>query len=470
MYGNHEQTIILSERLTLTSLLAGAALLAFVELDHALDAAPLAVFEPSPALVGFMTDPHRFILVRAANQIGKTYQGCARLARTMLENPGRTYRAIGPNNRQTHKVLGGYLATFLRPHLAPGSYYTPGRGWNNNTIRLANGSTCELLSSEGHPQTHAGPALDGILMDEVPKPAIFTESLSRLTTKNGFFWVLMTPVDRPVEWYRDIVEAEGSKWREYTVEYCHANVPWKTFDEVQEHLDAMASAPWHYQQRVFGAWDGVTLDRFYMGLSDANFAELDIRQHVWNIGLTFDHGERAGSEVCLLVLYRPQEGMGYNRPMRWHVLDEYVSDRSTSIDEDAEGVRSMLRAHGITLDEVDLVTGDTNTAKSAAGEAKKVNEMLEHAFAALLGRQGPPFRIQDAEKHLGQFGRRLTNQLLRHGDLTIDPRCTETARCLRHWKGKEKGDDGELKHIPDALRYFLTRAARGQLAYDRLRF
>lgn len=413
---------------------------------------------------------NRLILVRAANQIGKTYQGCARLAEVMIGHPGGEYRAVGPNKSQANKVLGKYLANFLKPHLAPGSYYTPGKGWNDNLIRLANGCTCEIKSSEDHPQTHAGPALDGILMDEVPKQAIFTESLSRLTTKNGFFWVLMTPVDRPVEWFKKLVQAEDSAWVEYTVEYKHANVPWKTASEVEAHLANMRSAPWHYRQRVFGDWDGVTLDRFYEGFTDTNVVELATAGEKWSIGLTMDHGEKAGSEVCILMLYRSQLGRGPNRPKRFHALDEYVSDHATSIDEAALELLAMLDRHGISPDGVDLVVGDINMTRGSGHAAMKVNEALELAFAHALGRPMAPFRIDDAEKHLGSYGRHLTNQLLIDDDLTIDPRCTTLLHSLKHWKGKDSGSDGKLKHMPDALRYFLTRASRGEVAYDRLRY
>lgn len=445
---------------------------AFVELETLTNANLLLTFEASPRFAPFMGDPARFILLRAANRVGKTRHGCARLALDMVTIPGLRCRAVGPTARQTQDVMGRYLAEFLAPYLAPGSYYTEGKGWNTNTIRLANGSVCQLKSLEDNPQSHAGDELDRILLDEVPTRAIFTESLMRVHSRRGSVWVLMTPVDRPVEWFRKVVEAEQTIWTQYVVEFSAEACPWYDDDQVEEHLAVLRASPWDYAQRALGAWDGVTVDRIFTALTEANVSAFKPRaDETFQIGITLDHGEKAGREVALLAVWQLDMAMwaGVAQPrVRVHILDEYESAKATSIEEDAVELIKLLDQHNIRPDEVDLAVGDTNAGKAYAGA--KVNTALEHAIAQHLRLRRSPFRIQDAWKADADYGLRLINWMLRRGELTVHPRCTSLMKTLRHWKGTTRGDDGELKHFADALRYLLTAATANVPTYDRLRF
>lgn len=451
--------------------LSGDEAAAFLELEALVAANPLATFDPAPWARDFMADAHRFLLLRCANRVGKTYQGCARLALDMVRTPGLRCRAVGPTARQTQDVMGRYLAHFLGPYLAPGSYYVDGKGWNTSTIRLANGSICQLKSLEDHPQSHAGDEFDRVLLDEVPTRAVLTESINRVTSRKGSVWVLMTPVGRPVEWFRAVVEAAGTIWRQYVVPFSAEACPWYDAEQVEERLAVLASSPWDLAQRGEGAWDGVTVDRIFSALTEANCSAFKPRGgETFQVGLGIDHGEKAGREVALLALWQEEPvawaGMSTKR-CRVHILDEYASKSATAIEEDAVELIAMIESHGMKVDDVDLAVGDTNAGKAYQGT--KINAQLEQAIAHHLRLRRSPFRVQDAYKADMDFGLRLVNWMLRRGELTIHPRCTGLLKTLRHWQGKSTGEDGELKHMADTLRYLLAKITEGVPLYDRLR-
>jgi hypothetical protein len=67
------------------------------------------------------------------------------------------------------------------------------------------------------------------------------------------------------------------------------------------------------------------------------------------------------------------------------------------------------------------------------------------------------------------WGQRSINSAASRGDLLVHPRCRHTLRMLRHWKGTTRGDDGEMAHIADALRYVLIGALGSQHEYATLR-
>jgi len=123
----------------------------------------LMLFQPSPALVGFMRSTARRILVRAANRVGKTKHAAAKLATLMLERAGGRFRAVAVNYQQSIAVVGQYLANFLpADQLAPNCRFSLENGWTHQLIVLRNGTTCEIRSCEQAAISHAGSDLDGV--------------------------------------------------------------------------------------------------------------------------------------------------------------------------------------------------------------------------------------------------------------------------------------------------------------------
>jgi hypothetical protein len=466
----------------------------------------LLTFVPSPALAKAMIDRHRWKVYRLPNRMGKTRHGAAEVAQQMIDEPGTRARAIGPTSRTTHRVQGRYLFHFLREHLAPGSYYIEGKGWNTDTIRLRNGSFCELKSVKDDPQTHAGDEFDVVWFDEVPLPAHWTENCNRVGSRRGRVLVTVTPVDRPTEFLQDDIEGpadsqarkdarsqeaecwagardyiQTTRWRTWVSEFTRASAPWKSEEEVEEQLEIFRSSPWSYDQRARGAWDGVTEGRVFRAFTDRNESAAT-PQGAALIGFSADHGEKAGRECVIFGAWQKGSAIEFGRrrdSYRVMILDEYVSADASGIDDDGREIVERLAALRWPAANLDLAVGDVNTAgKGYAGAS--VNEALEEAIAhelavrAAAGRAPQkktcPFRIVTPDKLQNDFGMRLINWMLRRVELTIHPRCVALLKSIKHWKGGGSGEDGELKHIADSLIYFIVKIVEDSADYQRLRF
>ncbi len=434
----------------------------------------LLTFEPSPIFAQLAHERSKRILIRAANRVGKTRHLAWIIADRMVNNSRYRARVVGPTNDHIHNVLGKYLSEFLGPHLAPGSYYVEGKGWNGGrarTIILDNGSICELKSLKDDPDAHSGRSCHIIGFDEPPTLAHYTENAARLVDTRGQMIIAATMVNRPVAWLRTMVQGEednpgpgrtvhGSGWVQFVAAFSRENCPWYTDEQIEEWLSTMQTSPWEYGQRVHGEWDGVTPERIFIGVDESTFSH-DPPSGQVRIGLGIDHGVVAGHQAAVLIAYRDT--------MIW-VIDEYVSSVATAPEDDARGILRMLSRHHIQPTSVDMAVGDVNTGKGFAGW--RVNQAIELAIAQAMHRRTSPFVIQSPDKTPGSvdWGLRCINYSARRGDLLVHPRCTHLADCLKHWKGRKVGDDGKLSHIADALRYVLTAAIGSHATYARLRF
>lgn len=404
----------------------------------------------------------RLICVRAANRVGKSRHAAWVAAREAIELPAQLgrparIRIVGPNRAQVNDVIGRYLSEFLKGHLSDRSYYT-GKGFNSNVILLANGSTIQLKSLEDDPQTHAGDELDLVCLDEPPKRAHFAENLARIGSVRGRMIVVLTPVDRPVEWFREIVEAEDSPWVQIVAAFNAENCPWYDADQIEEHLETMRASAWQWAQRVEGAWEGVSSDRMLSGFSDDSVTTENPAGDV-SLGLTFDHGILAGKTVALLWAESGQ----------WvYVCDEFVADRAMTPEAVADAVVTMLGRHGFTLADVSWAVGDINVSGHTG---HKINAELERELKKRNGGHRLPFRIRAPYKRAGSihYGIRLINYAFSRYDLRIHSRCTQLVDACKHWAGGKSGHDGLLSDRIDALRYGALRVFAPRKTYAVLR-
>lgn len=407
----------------------------------------IALFRPSPALAPFMVDRSRRIFVRSANRTGKTKHACVRLAKTLIEEPGR-YRAVGVNHVQTTRVLGKYLYEYLPPSLlVPNCRYSPENGWTHGLIRLRNGSECQLLTDEMDARAHAGDDLDGVLHDEPPREEILSESQTRTMARNGWIWVAATPINAPVAYLKRMIDAEGSPWKEYVVPLTPENCPWYTRKQVLDWIDEAAASPGTYRQKVFGDWEGDTVDRTFTGWGPDCIVRgsLDsiLGDEPYTLGIGVDHGEGVGKQVAVIVVWTHD---------RIYVIDEIVNERATTPDDDARAILKRLDEWGWRLDEVQHFRGDVNSGGKLAG-GQKVNDLLCAALHRQAGFKRVAVEVQAADKGRGsvEYGERLLNNALLRGSLLVHDRCATLIRCLRHYSGEEA-----LKHLIDSLRYIIV--------------
>lgn len=433
---------------------------AALALRHSVTQSPLLYFDPSPPLAAFGRDDSRRILVRAANRVGKTRHAAWKLGRYMLANPGARCRAVGPTARQVNNVLARYLAHFLGPSLARGSYWTEGRGFNAaNLIKLGNGSICQLMSYEQTPDAHAGDEMDVIWLDEPPSPPIFQESLARLLSRDGALWLTLTAVGRPVKWLRQLIQAEGSTWSEHVVRFTRDAVPWYSRSQVDAWLAEMASVPWQYAQRVECAWEGVTEDRRLSAFSDRNVVPLTVgARQGWDerrpvhAALVADHGEDAGHSAWVLFLWQVAHHRLGSPTLAIRAADCWTNAKRMSAEREARAVADMVSANGVTLADLDFAVGDINSAGKSAG-GRSLNQVYEGLFARMMGEspERPTLLFRPAHKGADSIdaGLMRCNQLLDAGQLMLSERAELLCEAAAHWAGKQ--DD--MVHLVDALRY-----------------
>lgn len=408
----------------------------------------LMLFCPSPALRPFMRDRAKRILVRAANRTGKTRHAAARLAQEMLDKPNGRFRAVGVTYQQSVSVVGRYLAEFLPPsELAPGCRYSLENGWTHQLIRLRNGATCEMRSQDQKAVAHAGSDLDGVWIDEPPPSDIFMESVTRVMARDGWVWVTMTPIGRPVQWFRDIVEAEDSEWVQYEVVMSPMNCPWYSADQVESWIEEARAFPDSFEQKIKGAWEGITSARTFTGWTSQQLLRGDLDEVLggrpYTLGIGIDHGEGVGKQVAIFAVWTSEEV---------YVIDEIVNTEPTAPEQDARAILHRLGEWGWRLDEVRCIRGDVNSGGKLSG-GRKVNELLTQELNLQAGFRRTAVEVTVPDKGRGsvEYGERLINNALLRGTLFIHDRCAKLVHSMRHYAGEE-----DLKHPVDALRYIVA--------------
>ena len=414
----------------------------------------LALVKPSPAFEGFVRSSEivRCTLLRAANQVGKTYHACLKLVREAIVCPNR-YRITGPTFRQTVAVSGKYLNELIPPSLLRnGSVYSARRGWRDRLIELANGSIIEILSYDQDPDAHAGGQIKGFILDEAPPEPIFHESMARLTSvRDAWTVIAATMVGRPKPYLRKIVEAPGSPWRQTVVGFNAESCPWLSQEMIEARiLDCLAS-PATYGARILGEWPGLTEGRVFTGYDPAKHLRgrdswAKSVTH-WRIGL--DHGKGKNRQVAVLVgLTLDRKGVNAA-----HIFREFRSTGRGALtpEQIAAGIVAMIRdvadfgdlAVNILLGRLKII-GDTNAA--GLGVDDKYNAVIAQELKAL----GVPNRIDNPNKRAGSVGdgEALLNALALRDGLSIDPACELMSDALGHYVGV-----ADLKDPVDALRY-----------------
>ena len=399
---------------------------------------PREAFTPSPALALFYGSLRRRELLRTANRAGKTTTCAAKLASIMETTPGGRYRGVSVDYPQSRKAMGLKMAEMITPSaLVTGCNYNQTRGWSHNLIRLKNGASMQIMNNTQDPQSFEGDALDGLWFDEPPKQQNWLPNVSRLVDRSGFLWVSATMVGRPIKWFRQIAEAEGSPWRQHVVNFSKETCPWYTDAQIASWLAEAKAAPWEYEQRINAAWEGVATGRRYTGYTDASIIP-GLPPGRWELGVGIDHGEGGGNQVAVLVAWDP---VG----KKMILIDEYISEGPTTIEQDARGIRLMLERWGWGPGNVTDWRGDTNSAgKGRVGFT--VNDLLGRALGV---------RINTPDKRSVETGEFLVNLALLQGRLQVLKGLVAVDETMRYYDGTE-----EYKHTSDAIRYL----AKGILA------
>lgn len=410
--------------------------------DRALSAFPFLrmIQNGSPKQRDFALSQSRRHLLRAGNRCGKTAAGATRAWMHVME-PHRRLLVLAADHTSKVAVVGRELADQAPRGMLKNSDYNKVRGWKNNIIQLRNGSEIIFRSGESASMAVAGIEASGAWCDEPPDEVLYGEVSSRVAVSRGPIWLTMTPIGRPVEHIKVRVHGDPDKgiepseeWEETVIHLSSEDCPWRDPTSIEAQIASYM--PWEVPQRVHGAWEGASIDRLFFAFDPTKHIITSVPRAAWTLAIAMDHGELAGRQIAILLAYNRM-----NKSVI--ILNEYVSTHRTTIEEDAEGIRSMLGEHGFDPSQIDHWWGDINSA--GKGDGRSINQRMGDCLGV---------RINPPDKSAGSImaGVHAINTGLRGGHLSVHRRCKNALKALNYWNGK----NDDLKHAADALRYGLV--------------
>jgi hypothetical protein len=399
----------------------------------------------------------------SANGIGKTYKGAAEAWWHMLgAHPHRDVPELRrgwvlcPDLKKGWFNISRVMRELEPPDvLDPACKFVEGIGYlyrsrkiiavKGGGMMVGNGCKQDVMALEGD-------QIGWLWVDEPPTPHHWAAARARVDRTAGPIWLTATPINRPVEWLRAVLEGDPDKgtapepgWWVKHYPLNARNAPHKTSDEIQRMIDGYL--PFERPQRIKAEWDGYAEGRwipaFREHLHCFNNSDPTIPAQMDFYG-GWDHGEKPGAEAAYLL--------GYDGFRAW-VLGEYSSPPGSGPEQHAEGFEKLLEEWDLGLTDVRSCWGDVNSAGWMM-PGHSVNQVLEAAFAKRVRMVQPPFRMFPARKH-GQGSiknrARLINNTILSDRLRVHESCRQLRKSLMYWMG---GND-DLKHPIDGLGYVL---------------
>ena len=409
----------------------------------------------------------RYRLFRAANDAGKSYAGAAEAWWHLLgQHPfrptppkGSEGWALVPDVKQGWKTACKALRKLEPPGvLHPRCRYLPEVGYlvgNTKILMVSENHGAGFLVGKGCKQdviSIEGDKIQWVWVDEPPKRQHFAAVRARLVNR-GPLWATLTPINRPVEWFRDMVdgnpeeglEAHEPGWLSMQVALTPENAPHRSPLEIAERIAECLSH--ERAQRIEASWEGYTQGRWVPGFTDVNVVDDEhIQRMVSTVKVTailsFDYGERPGATVGYLQAWTGSA---------LYVLGEWVSDeRMTPMEEVRSQNEKLLGAWGLSPFAIDHAKGDSNTA-GKLGLGFTMNQLYEASWADVTKSAVPPFTFSPPRKGAGSVkarARMLSTACL-SGKFFVHQECSRLRHSLRHYMGK----NDDLKHPFDACGY-----------------
>lgn len=445
----------------------------------------LRLTEPQLA---FLADSAQAVLLRGANQVGKTLAGHVDLIHTARGT--HPYRPVAPGpvnilvlseSWEQMGQAGGFMeklwALLPKDEIDPRIRFEPGRGISGKPPRIVfvkgpgKGSVITFATYRQGAARLAGSTIHAVFLDEPPPASLYQEIVPRLLRLGGYLRIMFTPVlDMPDQaWLRELVKAgqvsEHNPWlTEANTWPRGAPFPLYGRQAIEKFRLSLPAAV--QDMRLRGAWDPVYTDRYLTAFDhDEHVFEDRIPAGAY-VCVGFDHGAASGKQAAALVAIWGRETVA---PVVW-VLDEYVPDGVTSPADDARAVLAMLARNRLGWADVDLWIGDRPIAASRY-LVRKSNEMIRRQLAVLAKVEADKFpTIHTPDKWAGsvESGLGLINGLCATRTaagvhMRIHPRCVRVVAFFDTFNGDPKHP---TKDVGDAVRYPLERAivARASVA------
>lgn len=452
---------------------------------------PFLRYSPLRPLEAFHRSAHPRRLIRKPNQVGGTVAGgWEAWAHLIGEHRWKPWLKPADGLVMVATLDRTYprICDVLHEHepadwLDPSTRYVKGRGYytsGRRLIRSKAGTTIEFVSGEGDKLSVESLCVGWGWIDEPPKQELYTGFMMRLVQQMGPTWMTFTPVGRPVGWLRRKVEGDPDEgtgpeesWEQYrvklTTEDC-TTVDGRVIRSVASIARQVAGCDEREKaQRLYGEWEGVTVNRALSGFSQAAIMPAgELPDEVDAVRLAMDHGEGDGAQYAAIWLVAGP---------RVYLAAEVAGKAGQTPREKARDILAALARLGITPYHLatqatepghasSAVYGDVNSA-GLLGAGGQFNDFMERAFAEEMGLSRCPFSIQIPAKGRGsvQAGEVAMSVAFREGRAFVADTCKVFVNAAYNYTGREQ----DLKHPIDAARYgvgdilLATRAPGAQL-------
>jgi len=420
----------------------------------------------APFQADFHESQDRKRILLAANKLGKSYAGAAE-AWWHLQG-WHPCREVPPRGSlgwllcQDHTTGWPSVSRCLRELEPPGSLhadckYVEGAGYLYRGAKMlvtAWGSMLECKSCKQDLMALEGPRVHWAWVDEPPKAGHFHALRARMTFDMGALWMTLTPVNRPTEWLRAIVEGNEEQgdppaeadWFVQHVELSVRNAPHRTPASIEAQI--AETDEWERPQRIYAKWEGLAQGRRMTKFSprllidDETVAALNISKgDLVRVGI--DHGEGIGKQVVSIVA---------RINGRFYLLWQWAAtEAGTGAKETAQAILDGLASWDWTIHHVDRIFGDINTAGLGVRGAISFNQLVEYELTQLLGLSQAPRRIESPHKGAGSVraGESAINALMDDERWLVHEECMPFIRSARYYTGTEE----DLKDPLDSARY-----------------
>lgn len=437
------------------------------------DARPLLGVLWTPAQLAYLQCTATRKLLRAGNQIGKSWAGLADVIwRALGLHPYRYVRpppveiwVVCTTWPQSVAIMRKFWDLAPKEEIASPRGFDPryGFGKDNPAVIFRNGSIVRFRTTNQGAEALAGATIDYVLIDEPTDEEIYRELDRRVARRSGDIGLTLTPVNRPVEYLRDLVASGAVVDLHYRLTPdvlipVGSDTPLTLLDGTPMDAAWIAEQrrivlPRHAPVVLDGEWDTAA------GLLE--FPAFDPHRHVrevtrdgFRLHLGWDHGEGDYREVSVLA------GVAPDRDDRTVAvaLAEYAGDGMSTPDVDAEGTLDALEAAGCEWYDLRSAIGDKPTQGRLS---RRSNADLARALERAM-KQRRTWRgalrpgIEQAKTGRGGGagsvgrGKEWLHRLMVDDRFHVHPRCERLIESLSKWTG---GKDEEWKDACDALRY-----------------
>lgn len=462
-------------------------------LQVAAERSPLNHIRWLPGQRAFLSDPSPRKLFRAGNQSqGKTTAGLAEVVFRcigvhpflQIAEPPIEAWVVCASWSQSLAIQAKLWDMVPKDLVHPDTVFCPVKGFRgvNPACQFLNGSIIRIKTTQQGGLSLAGSTIDCALFDEPPKTSrVYGEVQKRVMRagRDGVVMLCLTPVNAPCDWLREACEEGLITDHHYRL--TPANVIPVGYSEPltlrdgsvcdQKWIDRVVAETmsWEVPVVVHGEWEMKSVGSVFADFRDADHITHDLPKGQVQLSIGIDHGDGANFSQAAVLIAVDDSG----EYPKIYVLDEYISESTTTPDMDAASIRVMLRRHQLDWADLDHVWGDRAYPGRRGGASKKSNQDMIHAMARELGvpysRIRPTIRTVKRGRNRGAGSvhrgvRFLHYAMVRPGHFHINPRCVHMIECLKRWELK---DDG-YKHVIDALRYslqtwiFARRRQQGQ--------